>query len=704
MVKTIGIIVSTVFLIFSSAFADVERLSETSTGEQANWDSDFPSTSDDGRFVAFASRATNLVENDTNSVVDIFVKDRVSKTVERISVSSQGQQADDLSSSPVISGDGRFVAFSSIATNLVSDDTNAHVPFYGQDVFVHDRETGITKRVNVSSSGAEANRDSRVADISKDGRFIAFVSQASNLVDNDANFHDDVFIHDLETAVTQRVSVSSSGQEGNFQSSDAVLNADGRFVAFTSRANNLIPGDVNVSYMDDVFIHDRQTGATEIVSVSSDGIQANHQSYVSSISENGRYVAFTTHSSNLVFNDTTAGNRGRDIYVRDRLLGITERVNLSSNGEEANDISRPVSSQLSADGRFVTFTSRASNLIKNDNNSHTEIFVHDRVSGTTDLSVTGLNDEQVNSSAFSPRITADGKKIAFFSNASNLVTNDTNRDRDVFITQNVLSDLTTDLTAKLRVTSGIANVNEYIRFRVGLANNTAQTMTNCKAELINNPVIASLGRRLFQYYTLPLNVANPAVNKPVDIGAGQVEQMNLVILARDNYRGEIEFRYSCDGVRAYTLPFFNTAHLTAKTDPFIAADPVQLNTNGRDELVIDRNDGKYWTPFVTQVKNPGTESAVITLTSESVLVPGLLRQPHFCEPVDWSTGDWSCLAPRAEQIQVALAPGETKKIRAFTHANKTITSKAVSHRIYIEAQDETGDAVAKTSLAVSSTD
>jgi Tol biopolymer transport system component len=224
-----------------------ERVSVDSAGNQGNNGGDEPAISADGRFVAFVS-ADNLVPGDTNDNLDIFVHDRKTGATERVSVDSAGNQANVIGSTSeaAISADGRFVAFNS-ANNLVPGDTNDNF-----DIFVHDRKTGATERVSVDSAGNQGN-GAAVAAISADGRFVAFQSVADNLVLGDTNGAIDVFVHDRKTGATERVSVDSAGNQANYESVSPAISGDGRFVAFVSLADNLVPGDTNGTY--DVFVH-----------------------------------------------------------------------------------------------------------------------------------------------------------------------------------------------------------------------------------------------------------------------------------------------------------------------------------------------------------------------------------------------------------------------------------------------------------------
>jgi Tol biopolymer transport system component len=342
----------------------VQLVSVASDGTQGNSHSGSPSISADGRYVAFASYASNLVPGDTNGVMDVFVHDRLTGQTTRVSVASDGTQGNGESRYPSISADGRYVAFMSYASNLVPGDTNGKA-----DVFVHDRLTGQTTRVSVASDGTQGNGDSwGWPSISADGRYVAFESSASNLVPGDTNGRADIFVHDRLTGQTTRVSVASDGTQGNNSSVWPSISADGRYVAFMSYASNLVPGDTNGAL--DIFVHDRLTGQTTRVSVASDGTQGNGYSWDSSISADGRYVAFESWASNLVPGDT---NGKQDIFVHDRLTGQTTRVSVASDGTEGNNNSGWPS--ISADGRYVAFHSDASNLVPGDTNGRADVFV-----------------------------------------------------------------------------------------------------------------------------------------------------------------------------------------------------------------------------------------------------------------------------------------------------------------------------------------
>jgi Tol biopolymer transport system component len=233
----------------------ITRVSVDSAGNQANSGSSNPFISADGRFVAFTSDASNIVPGDTNSNREIFVRDTLTNTTTRVSVDSAGNQTFSDSYNPSMSADGRFVAFYSGASNLIPGDTNRRL-----DVFVRDRLTNTTTRVSLDSAGNQADGDSHYPSISADGRFVAFQSDASNIVPGDTNKRNDIFVRDTLTNTTTRVSVDSAGNQTNSNSYSTSISADGRFVAFESSASNIVPGDTNNK--DDIFVRDTLTITT----------------------------------------------------------------------------------------------------------------------------------------------------------------------------------------------------------------------------------------------------------------------------------------------------------------------------------------------------------------------------------------------------------------------------------------------------------
>lgn len=375
--------------------------------------------------MVFSSDASNLVAGDTNGAPDAFVHDRSTGLTTRVSVDSAGAEVDNAFGiyGVSISADGSIVAFSSAASGLVANDTNGSF-----DVFVHDRVTGQTERISVDSSGAEGDSDSFFPSaMSADGQVVVFHGYASNLVAGDTNAEADVFVHDRSTGVTERVSVSSIGAEGTDYSTACSLSADGQIVVFESEAPNLVAGDTNGD--SDVFVHDRATGLTVRVSVDSTGAEGNGRSSEATVSADGQLVTFWSHASNLVANDT---NAAADVFVHDRSSGLIARVNVDATGAQATGGSSSHPS-ISADGRFVAFRSTATNLVAGDTNAAHDIFVHDRTTGQIERVSVDTAGTQGNGSSYSPSISANGAVVAYYSYASNLVAGDANSVHDVFV-------------------------------------------------------------------------------------------------------------------------------------------------------------------------------------------------------------------------------------------------------------------------------
>jgi Tol biopolymer transport system component len=401
------------------------RVSVSSSGAQGDDNSISPALSSDGRFVAFLSNASNLVPGDTNQTYDEFIRDRWRGTTRLVSVSSHGTRGNGGSGDGAVSANGRFVAFTSDASNLVRGDTNGY-----PDVFVRDRWRGTTRRVSVGAHGAQADSDSESgsSEISANGRFVAFISFASNLVVGDTNQNYDVFVRDRWRGTTRRVSVGAHGAQADGYSYPAGISANGRFVAFVSSAANLTPGDSGQTW--DVFVRDRWTGTTTRASVAPPGTPStgDKSAIAAAISASGRFVAFDSSATNLVPGDT---NGRTDVFVRNLRDGTTRRVSIDTAGDQGNGASsRPV---ISGDGRFVVFTSVATNLAPGlSTNGDINLFVRDRRSGTTERLLSGPVGT-ADDGGIETAMSADGRFVAFDSPLPGLVPGDTNNVSDVFV-------------------------------------------------------------------------------------------------------------------------------------------------------------------------------------------------------------------------------------------------------------------------------
>ncbi len=389
---------------------------------QGNDFSSGPTLSTNGRFVAFVSAASNLVPGDTNGSADVFVRDRYLGTTNRVSVSSAGVQADNGSFDAAVSATGRYVVFASSATNLVPGLNNAL-----DAVYLRDRATGTTILVSVSSTGmrAGASNISRHPSVSSDGRYVAFYSDTTRMVPGDTNGADDVFVRDTVQGTTRRLSVSTAGAQAKGDSLEPAISADGESVAFYSSAPNLVPGTTNGLW--GVFVHDLASGATTRVSVATDGslgsgaqpsishdgryvafagwmpgdgpatsgvnriylrdrtlgtttrisvgrtgVPADGTSNFASVSPDARYVGFVSDAANLVAGDT---NSSGDVFVRDVRIATTTRVNVADDGSQASFENTSGPPALSWGGQVVAFVSAADNLVPQDSNGTADVFV-----------------------------------------------------------------------------------------------------------------------------------------------------------------------------------------------------------------------------------------------------------------------------------------------------------------------------------------
>ena len=363
------------------------------------------------------------------------------QTTQRASVSSSGGQSGFTCQVSDISDNGRIVAFETSGDQLVPGDTN-----FVNDIFVHDFDTGETKRVSVSSAGGQSNAASSQPSLSADGRHVAFTSYASNLVANDMNNDADIFLHDRQTGTTTRVSLSSSGEEAEAHCLSPVLSPNARYVTFITASPNF--NSIGTTQWE-VYLRDLQTGITDHVSVGMGGQPADASADAPSLSDDGRFVVFSSIASNLVPGDT---NGAQDVFVRDRLAGTTVRVSVDPSG---NQTGAPGASCLGAritnDGRYVVFWSGAGNIVPGDDNGSHDVFMRDLQEETTVRLSEGPDGEQGTFPSRHPFMTPDGRYVAFESWAQNITPGDTAFYHDI-----ILQDLWSGVTRRVSLdTAGL---------------------------------------------------------------------------------------------------------------------------------------------------------------------------------------------------------------------------------------------------------
>ncbi len=407
----------------------IRRVPFSTNGEQANGPSDEAAISADGRYVAFKSAASNLVEGDTNDTEDVFLLDTTTGYLSRISVNASGEQGNSNSYFPSISADGRFIAFGSAASNLVPLDSNQN-----PDIYVYDRQTQKLKVVSVSSEGVLGNDFSTHPTISSNGRFVLFQSYADNLVPGDTNGFGDEFVYDLQTGQTTRESLTSSGAQSGGTSAftpyfKSSISSDGRYVVFLS-FDDIVPDDHNNRV--DVFVRDRLTGDVQRVSIGSNGEEGDEDSYYPTISDDGRFVAFYSRSTTLVPQETNATD---NVYVYDRQTSKLALISQNAQGQAGNSFS--LYPRISADGNTVVFESNADNLVAGDTNGKIDVF-YKNLSSNDIRRITNL-DVQGNGDSFLSGISPAADYITFYTRGNSLVGGDTNAQTDTFIYHPALS-------------------------------------------------------------------------------------------------------------------------------------------------------------------------------------------------------------------------------------------------------------------------
>lgn len=405
-----------------------QLLSVAASGEQGDGSSFFAYLSRDGQVAAFESWATNWASSSyANSWTDIFLKDRVTGDIRQITKSYHGGATDEDSFDPVVSADGRYVAFFSYATNLVPDDTNRDLwERDGLDLFVYDSMGDHLERVSLTADGQQIDGNS-VGTITPDGQIALIISDGNGIIPGEDNSgrRSAIYWREWQTGAMERI---TSGIDGRFPDGTFVHvwgSHDGSRVVFSSDSSNLVPGDTNGAL--DIFLYERSSGSVKRISVAQDGTEANGASGQPQITADGDYVVFRSHASNLVPGDS---NDVSDIFRYEVETGQIDRISVGMGGAEANGQSKDPS--ICDGSRLISFTSDASNLVAGDTNGTSDVFLLDAATGTIDLVSDGFGGEPANGRAHRSFLAPDCGTLAFASEASNLVPGDLNGERDIF--------------------------------------------------------------------------------------------------------------------------------------------------------------------------------------------------------------------------------------------------------------------------------
>ncbi|MEZ4211263.1 MAG: hypothetical protein R3B39_03180, partial [Candidatus Paceibacterota bacterium] len=433
-IKKITTLVFVSAFIFQASYTEaainsLEIISKNSSNVLGNDESASGSISEDGLVISYMSSATNLVSGDTNAVADIFVYDSELDSLERVSVSSLGAEGDGESYVPVLSSDGRYVVFTSEATNLVTGDTNAQI-----DVFLHDRDTNTTELVSIAEDDGISDGESSYGSVSSDGRYVVFNSTSTDIISGDTNGASDVFVRDRVLETTTRVSVDSDEGELDGDSYAGSISRNGRYVIFESLATNATDDSLNSAQ--NIYLRDLTLGTTELISLNSSEISGNGGSFLNVpsnlVTDDGRYVLFGSNATNLVSGDT---NGAGDVFLRDRTLGTTVRISESVAGVQSDGES--VQDSIDSGGRFISFRSESDLLVPGDTTSgEYDVFVYDME--LDNLFRVSVAEDGTESNGYSESIglfSSGSRYVVYYSGATNLVSGDTNGVLDVFLAE-----------------------------------------------------------------------------------------------------------------------------------------------------------------------------------------------------------------------------------------------------------------------------
>jgi uncharacterized repeat protein (TIGR01451 family) len=457
----------------------MELISMGKGGIQGDSSSYHVSTSADGRIAAFISFSRNWAPDqpEQENWLDVFVRDRENDELIKITYGPNGELTDESSYDPIVSADGRYVSYHSYATNLVPGDTNGHEWLReGIDVFVYDRLIKKTKRVSLNSDGGEIKGNS-IGTLTPDGRFVIFVSNGRVITGQSHNSDQAaVYLRDLLSGQVEQISKGIDNLYPNAAVDSARGSFDGRYIVYASGASNLVLDDKNGQR--DLFLYDRTTGSTKLFTRALNGKPANGESRAPQITYDGRYIVFLSSATNLVVGDT---NDSPDVFVYDVENDTIRRVNVAEDGTQSNGLTKDPS--ICNTGRFVSFTTDATNLVSGDTNGKRDVIFHDLVTGRNTVATVNESGEWGNRKAHRSYLVPDCRAITFASDATNLVANDTNNNRDLFMGQIYLpADLTPSALTNLSASKpGDTLVYTYTVRNIGYETSSANLVSKVPA-------------------------------------------------------------------------------------------------------------------------------------------------------------------------------------------------------------------------------
>lgn len=449
-----------------------ERISVGTDGLEANNESYHPFASADGRFVAFISFADNFVPEadgvtkclENFICTDVFLRDRVADTTIRLSNSLDGNQGNNTSFEPYVSNDGQRILFSSVADNLVPGDTNDDSDFYGSDGFIWEPGQPLV-RITTKANGDQIKGNSS-GFLSGDGKTVYFQSNGQEIMPALYPEVVEVYKRDMTTGVITHVPVTYDGSLINGDIINLQTDDIGRYIVFTALATNIIPNDINGK--EDIYIFDTQSGEVKLVSHTPTGFVGNDHSAAPMLSPDGTFVAFRSSASDLVPNDT---NGTSDVFLYNIATEEVTRVSVAADGTQANGYSKDAA--VCQGGKFVAFTSEATNLVPNDTNGQRDIFIRHTATGAIEIATSSDNGELGNGKSYKSRFLPGCDGLMYATDSSNIVPNDTNGMRDLFLREITLLP---DLSQSQQLVRGSADAGDLLTYTVRIENTGGQSI------------------------------------------------------------------------------------------------------------------------------------------------------------------------------------------------------------------------------------
>jgi len=628
------------------------------------------STSGDGRFVVFSSFASDLAPEDKNGLEDVFLFDRLTGLVTLVSRSADGNSGNGTSTGAVISADGTTIAFESSATNLF-DDSNGGV----QDVVIFNRISKTLVIANRDDPGTQSEFAASNPSLSADGRFVAFDS-ASALVAEALNGSRGIYVRDLFTNTTQLVSRTPDGAFPNEESTDPVISADGGFVAFVSRATDIVAGSTNVA---NIFYINRNTLITQLVTKN-----GNADSQAPAISGNAAIVGFDSQATNLVDLDF---NSAPDAFIWTAATDTVELVSQLPGGDSPNGSSFDVS--LNEDGNLVLFRSSADVLVAGDSNGADDIFLRNRNAGTTTRINVAEDGTEADSAAFNPGLSADGNTVVFWSSATTLSDNDAANHSDVFIRNLGMAVPQPEVVAAVLPSSRSAQVNEPITIFATMV--ASEIGNECRIELAS-PIDASLS---FQRTDPQTNQLIGLKDQPVYLRPGVPMSFAISLTAFSPIEPqEVQFGFVCNtGNPAPVLITTNTLFFSASNFPVL--DIVALSATINNDGIVNIPDSENFGIFSAANVNLGAAGNV---TASLIIIGDEVDQALLC-PTVFETG--ACIEPPSESTIEFLGENGTSSFGVFVRSSTPIAFDPGRNRVILIFTDDQGVIRGRTSVAIS---